>query len=131
MPVKERWKIEIPDGYRIYEREFPVAGVQHHKQNFFKIVTKGNVEFRMQAEPSNKQDPNAIAVLGSRKSLFGRVERKLGYIPAEIASQLGDAELSGQVVLRPKALYIGDDGYIDLKFDLLGPKDLYQQYSAV
>jgi len=131
MPAKERWKIEVPDGYRIFEREFPVAGVQHHKQNFFKVVKSGNVDFRMQAEPSNQHDPNAIAVFGARKSLFGRVEKKIGYIPAEIASQLGDAELTGQVVLRPKSLYISDDGYIDLKFDLLGPKELYEQYSTV
>lgn len=131
MPVKERWKIEIPEGCRVFEREFPVAGVQHHKENFFKIVKKGNVEFWMQPEPSNPHDPNALAILGSRKSFFGRMEKKIGYVPAEIASQLGDAKVSDKVVLRPKALYISDDGYIDLKFDLLGPKDLYEQYSTV
>ncbi|MEX2495707.1 MAG: hypothetical protein WD448_06445 [Woeseia sp.] len=85
----------------------------------------------MEAEPSNQPDPNAIAVFGARKSLFGRVEKKIGYIPAEISSQIADAGLSGQAVLRPKSLYISDDGYVDLKFDLLGPKELYEQYSKV
>ncbi|WP_028484280.1 HIRAN domain-containing protein [Thioalkalivibrio sp. ALE17] len=131
MPVNGRWKVEIPAGYRIFEREFSIAGVQHYKDNFFKAVKKGNVEFRMQTEPGNRHDPNAIAILASRKSFFGRVEKKVGHVPAEIASQIADAKVGDKLVLRPKKLYISDDGFIDLKFDILGPEQLFEQYSTV
>ena len=131
MPVRERWKVGIPDGYRIFEKEFSIAGAHHHKKDFFKVVKKGDVEFRMQTEPQNKHDPNAIAIFGARKSFFGQIDKKIGYIPAEIASQLADAGVSDQIILRPKALYISDDSFIDMKFDLLGPKESYKQYSEV
>lgn len=130
MTVNERWKIEIPDGYRVFEREFSIAGIQHYKDNFFKAVKKGNVEFRMQPEPTNRHDPNAIAILASRKSLFGHLEKKVGHVPGEIASQIADAKVGDKLVLRPKKLYISDDGFVDLKFDILGPKECFEQYST-
>ncbi len=130
MPIKERWKVDIPDGFRIMEREFPIAGVHHYKDNFFKVVTKGKVAFFLERE-NNKFDANAIAVTASRRGLFGIKKVKIGYIPAEIASQIADAKVYSELLLRPKAMYVGDDGYIDLKVDLLIKKEFFKKYQNI
>lgn len=131
MPVNERWNVDIPDGYRIYEREFPIAGIQHHRKDFIGIMRKGNMTFGMEKDPANRFDPNAVRVVAARKTLFGNKKRTIGYIPAEIASQIADSKLFSKLMMRPKAFYIGDNGYVDFKVDLLGPKEDHDAYANV
>ncbi|MBL4797703.1 MAG: hypothetical protein JKY50_09830 [Oleispira sp.] len=131
MPIKERWKVEIPDGYRILEREFAISGIQHYKDEFFKIVKKGNMSFGMKQDTKNKYDSNAIKVTASRKGFFGKKEATIGFIPAEMAGQISDAKVFDDLIMRPKAVYIGDDGYIDFKVDLLVKKESFEKYENV
>lgn len=128
MPIKERWKVEIPDGYRILEREFEIAGIQHHKEAFFKIIKKGNMSFGMKQDTKNKHDANAITVTASRKGFFGKKEAAIGFIPALMAGQIADAKVFNDLILRPKAVYIGDDGYVDFKVDILVLKESFEKY---
>ncbi len=109
MPIKERWKVEIPDGYRILEREFEIAGIQHYKEAFFKIIKKGNMSFGMKQDTKNRHDANAIKVTASRKTLFGKKEATIGFIPAVMAGQISDTKVFDDLIMRPKAVYIGDD----------------------
>ena len=56
MAIKERWKVEIPEGYRVLEREFAIAGIQHYKDELFKIVKKGNMSFGMKQDSKNNSN---------------------------------------------------------------------------
>lgn len=128
MAVNERWKVAIPEGYRVYEKEFAISGVEHHKDNFMKMLKKGDVSFGMREDRDNKFDPNAIMVIGNRKFFFGNTEKQIGFVPAEIASRIADSKLFGQLMMRPKAFYAGDEGRCEFRVDLLGPKDLFEKY---
>lgn len=131
MPAKERFQADIPEGYRIFESEFSIAGVHHYKQNFFKAMKKGIVSIKMKRDRSNKVDANAIQVIASRKRFFGKTEVQIGHIPALVASRISDAKTYDSLIIRPKSYYVSDNLYIDFTVDLLGPKGLYDQYKNI
>lgn len=130
--MKEYYKVDIPDGYRIFEKEFEIAGIHHRKKDFIKVMKKGAlVEFRLSAEPNNPKDKNAIQVRGKRKGLFGQIDKTIGYLPASISSYVADSGLLSKIKIRPKRLYIGKGGYVEFIADILGPKELYEKYKNV
>ena len=132
MPVKEYFKVAIPDGYRIFEKEFEIAGISFKKNNFIKIMkNKVQIAFELVPEPNNPKDVNAIQIVGSRKGFFGQVSKPLGYVPAAISSYVADSKLLEELMVRPKRLYVSDNGYIEFIFDILGPKELYEKYKSV
>lgn len=130
MPFQQRYKADIPEGYRIFEQEFEIAGTHHRLHNLLKLLKKhALVSMHLQPEPSNKFDPNAIQVVGRRKRLFGELRTHIGYIPAEIASKLAPCKLLSQIMVRPKRIWIGDNGKsVSVKIDLIGPKDIFDEY---
>ena len=132
MPTKQRFHIDIPDGYRIYEYEFSIAGIQYRKNEFFAVMKKGDVTVGMRRDPDNRFDSNAIKVVVSRKGMFGRtIMKQIGFIPADIASKIADSKLFDDLILRPKAYYISDNDYIDFNVDILGPKSAFYKYTNV
>lgn len=132
MDYKERFKVPIPDGYRVFEKEFSIAGSQHYKQNYQKVFKKGDLEIGMDPEAENKFDPNAIAVVATARGFFGSKKSvTLGYIPGEIAATIADSKVLHSLLFRTKSIFITPSGFIEMKADLLGPKDRYEAYSQV
>ncbi|PWQ96001.1 hypothetical protein [Leucothrix arctica] len=127
--MKEYFNFEIPENFRVYEKEFGIEGIQDKKDNFMKVLKKDAVvAFTLRADPTNPNDPNAIAIFAKRKGFFGQVERPIGYLPKKISSHILKTELLSFLMIRPRKLYIGDDNYIGFSFDILGRKDTFKQY---
>jgi hypothetical protein len=132
MMIKEYYNVEIPEGYRIFEKEFEISGIQYKKENLIKVMKKGAlVEFSLRHDPQNPKDKNAIEVIAKRKGFFGKVEKSIGFIPAKISSHIADTKLISKLLIRPKRLYISEKGFVEYIIDLLGPKDLYEQYKNI
>lgn len=130
--MKEYYKVDIPEGYRVYERDFEVAGIQYRKANFVKVMKKGAlVTFSLRPESENPKDENAIQVRGARKSFLGTIDKHIGYIPAPIASHISDSNTLDHVKIRPKKLYVNENGFVEFVVDLIGPKERYEQYKSV
>jgi hypothetical protein len=95
----------IPKGYQIYEDRLTPAGISFRKDDAaaFARSADGWLELELEPEPSNKHDKNAIKVI------LGR-----GFLP----------------LVRPRLIntYIGRDGYIEILFQILGPKGRKKEY---
>lgn len=129
MSASKRFKIDIPEGFRIYYKEFQVAGVSYRRKELSSLLDGKEIEFRLVAEPSNEHDKNAIKVIGSRKSMFGKMKHyHLGYVPAEIASDIAQRQCAEVMMVRPKNIWVGDSGGIKFVIDLLGLKSSHEGY---
>ena len=69
-------------------QEFYIAGVQHHKSHEVIGELKKETNLSLVPEPTNKFDPNAIAIKHTSSGTH-RVSTMLGYVPAKFAAAIG------------------------------------------
>lgn len=113
-----------------------VVGVQHRKADalaFARAVQTAEQKgwlygVRLEPEPSNRHDPNAIKVIGyaPAKALFGTPSERswhIGYVPREIAQELVEDLFSQNHPCAAElyGVYVGHD-FIDIEFFVLVPK---------
>jgi hypothetical protein len=119
-----RFLPDIPEGMRIYVADEEVAGVEHRLSNV-RAFTKGqNQELRLEREPNNRHDPNAIKVVGIYKGWFFTHSVHFGYVSAEVAKLIAEQDIFSQIRPRLKNIWWGGyvRDYIVVRFDILGPK---------
>jgi hypothetical protein len=121
----------IPPGYQIYERMIEVAGIHHHKAAATRFVRGRGLSLALEREPSNRHDPNAIKVLGCSTGLMGAQRQHIGYVPKEIAAAIVTGNYSDHVQARLDRTYLGDRGFVAVRFQLLGPKGHMDGYDGL
>jgi hypothetical protein len=94
--------------------EFPVAGTGFDRRaSAIRRYAKRGLKVRLEREPTNAHDPNAIAVILCWKNKVGAaLEEPIGYVPASLAEEMTELmharklRLTKTEVLRVRA----DDG---------------------
>lgn len=127
MSVNQYFKIPIPEGYRIFFKEFDLAGAGFRKSEIGKAFSGKQVELALEPEPGNKHDPNAIKVVAHKKGFFRTKTLHIGYVPKEIAKVIADKNLNIDLLPRPKEIWVGDSGGIKVVLDILGLKSDYKK----
>jgi hypothetical protein len=109
---------------RILVADEEVAGVSHRLSDARTFVKGRSQELRLEEEPGNSHDPNAIKVIGVYKRWFTTHSVHLGYVPAEIAKMIAARALSNRILPRLKNIWWGGyvRDYIVVRFDILEPK---------
>lgn len=121
----------IPEGYQIYDEWLTVAGVQHRRAEVAAFIKGRQPWLEFELEPSNRHDPNAIKVIGCNRGLLGPKRRHLGYVPAEVAERIARGGFRGLVRPRLWKTYLGDSGFVEVGFQLLGPVGRKHEYEAL
>lgn len=119
----------LRDDFRIYVNYVPVKGLALRRTAAAKFCKASKRELSLRREPSNSHDANAIMVMGSSKGWLGRTEKHLGYVPADYAAKLVALNLADLVRARLLKTYVGEDGFVEIEFQIVGPKDLYERFS--
>ena len=114
----ENFSPPIPAGYQIFAGALSVAGLQHRKDEAFKFARSYNQRLTLEREPSNQYDKNAIKIIG----LSGSTEYFIGYLPKELSAQIVGTELFDSVIARLVRIYIGNDDFLDIQYQVLGLK---------
>ena len=122
MPISQRFLPPIAKGHRIFYGDVEVVGIQHHRDEAISFIKGKDHEIVLELEPRNKFDPNAIIVFGTNKGFFGRKTKKVGYIPAEVSKTIAEQSMFSQIAPRLRNIYMSDDGFCNIKLDLIGPK---------
>ena len=122
MTIKLKFSPPIPDGFENFS-SVSVVGIQQKKKTALKFARNRNQSLELEREPDNKQDPNAIKVVGRSKGLIFGDQASIGYVPRELASCIVEGGFWGSVEPRLQRIYIGDDEYIEVEFQLLGPRE--------
>lgn len=113
---------EIPDGFQIFEERLEVTGVSFRKEDAAAFATAKEGWLELERDPGNKHDPNAIKVNGCNKGFFGTKRRFIGYVPREVSRAIVEGGYWGQVRPRLLKTYVGDRGFVEILFQLLGPR---------
>jgi hypothetical protein len=116
----------IPKGFQIFEGRLPVAGISYRKGAASAFANSDNHCLRFEREPSNVHDPNAIKIIGIAQA----GEFFIGYVPKEIAEQIAVTNLFDFIQPRLARIYIGHDGFIDILYQLIGPKSKKSEFDA-
>lgn len=123
--VKRNYRLgesAIPDGYQIYCERFDVAGVSFRKKEVIPFIKSGSADVKFEREPENQHDPNAIKIMGIKTGFFGKKKLHLGYVPKELAEKIVNSGFETLVLPRLHKTYLGDDTYVEVEVQLLGPK---------
>jgi len=127
MSISKRFLPPVPDDCQIFWGDVEVAGIQNYRSDAVTFIKGKDPQIHLKTDPRNRHDPNAIAVYGSFKGLFGRKTRMLGFVPAEIARVIAEENLSAVIQPRLRNLYSGDHDFAIVQFDLLGPKNRHKE----
>ncbi len=116
----------IPSGYQIYQDRLLVAGLSFKKKDVAKFIASENHTLELRRDPGNSYDKNAIEVIG--KCDAGAFT--LGYVEAPLAKYVVDRSLEDVVKPRLMRTYVGRDDYLEVMYQLIGPKSEKHRYDA-
>jgi hypothetical protein len=116
----------IPKGFQIYVANPSVAGISYRKQAALNFANSSNQRLRLEREPDNAHDPNAIKIIGVSQA----GEFLIGYVPREIAEQIADLDLFDCIQPRLARIYIGRSDFLDIQYQLIGPKSKKPVFDA-
>jgi hypothetical protein len=113
----------IPEGFEIFEERLDVAGIRFRKDDARAFIESSGGWLEFERDAANVHDSNAIRILGCTKGLiFGTTRRFLGYVQSEVAKAIIQGGYWGQVQPRLLKTWVGDTGFVEIVFQLLGPK---------
>ncbi len=120
---------KIPEGFQIYDERLEVAGIQHRRDAAAQFVNQANQWLEFESEPLNSYDSNAIKILGCYQQNIEEIKLHVGYVPASVAKQITDFA-ADECKARLLKTYIGESGYVEILFQVLGPKERIQEYAS-
>lgn len=121
----------IPEGFQIYEDRLEVMGVVPNKATALPFCRAKEQALELQLDPSNSHDRDAIMVIGKWPALFRKRREKIGHVPRDVAKRLADAEVAHLVAARLLKTYAGDDDFVEVLFQIIGPADAFARYAAL
>ncbi len=118
----------IPDGFQIYEERLEVAGLAYRKRHALRFVRGREHRLEFEPEPSNRFDPNAIRVIGLWRGWFRARRALIGYVPKDVAAAIQETGFVDAVVPRLLKTFEGSSGFVEVQFQVLGPKGRKKEY---
>jgi len=122
---------EIPEGLQIFEDRLEVAGIADRREDARAFARGRALCLQFEREASNQHDPNAIRIIGRRKGLFRVRKHFIGYVPRAVAAAIVTGGYYERVVPRLLKTYVGDTGFVEVLFQVLGPKGERLRYKRV
>lgn len=130
--VSETFRPTIPSGCQIFAARLFVQGLhfEAHRSEGERFARGRAQALALVAEPSNPHDKNAVQVIGNFRGLILSSRADLGYVPKDIAEALVTTGLLPSVSPRLKYVSLGDNGRVDIEFDIVGPKEQKKVFDA-
>ena len=122
MAVRAYHLKDIPVGLQIYSERLEVAGVSHRRAAAVRFAKAKGQWLELEPEPTNRYDRNAIRVIGCWKRLLSTAREFVGYVPKGVAAVIARGGFLNDVQPRLLKTYLGDEGYVEVLFQLVGPK---------
>lgn len=111
----------IQVGYEIYYENLEIEGIEERQTIVWQFIQGSNQLLDWEQEPSNPKDPNAIKIIGVSEQIFSTKHELLGFIPGDVAKQIVSSGLWPFLQLRLDCIYIAKQGFIAIRFQILGP----------
>ena len=123
MAIALRFLPPIPEGMYVPFPDEEVAGIQFRIPAARAFAGGSDHALRLEREPGNRHDPNAIKVIAVSKGWFFRQARHIGYVAAEVARMIAKRGDFEQLEPRLKNIWWGGyvRDYIVVRFDIMAP----------
>ncbi len=131
MPEGQYHLPDIPDGFQIFEERLEVAGIQYRRDDARTFAAGRGLTLEFERDSSNQHDRNAIKIIGCCKGFFGTKQHFVGYVPSDVAADIVEGGYYGKVLPRLLKTYVGDSGFVEILFQVLGPKGERLKYKRV
>jgi hypothetical protein len=118
----------IPDGLQIFADRLEVAGLAFRKNDATAFASSSDGWLELERELTNKFDRNAIKLIGCSDGFFGTKRRFIGYVPKDVASIIVEGGFLDTVQPRLLKTYVGEGGFVEILFQILGPKGQRYQF---
>lgn len=128
MAIRQYHLKPLRAGVQIYAERLAVAGIARRKSAAIRFVKGSEHRLELEPEPSNPHDRNAVRVVGCSRGLFRHRRTFLGYVPRGAARIVAE----GAFEVEPRLLktYLGDKGFVEVEFQLIGPKHRAAEFKA-
>ena len=119
--IRRNFEYALPKGWDTAESEIDVSGLRYRRAEAEAFIRGHDQAIRLEPEPKNPRDKNAIKVIGiyAKRSGGAKHEAHIGYVPSEMAATLHEAGLTDRARGQLQNVYEGDNGYLGVRFDLL------------
>ena len=130
-PVKERFLPPIPKGHQIYA-DLGAKGLTFYKENVIRFIQGYNQGIKLEREPDNPKDPNAIELIGLWTDQYTDRDyaTKIGYVPRQAAAVVAELCIFEEVLPRLRKIYLGRDGYAEVDYQITGPKARTDEFKS-
>lgn len=116
----------IPDGHVLYFDRLDLSIHPSNKPACAEFCRGRDQELRIEPEPTNAYDPNALRIWGAWGG--GRHQKAIGYVDRQTAGRLAAAKAAHLVRPRLLKTYLGTDNYVEISYQITGPKDQYADF---
>lgn len=131
MPLKRTFLPPIPTGYQLYEAEYiQPKGIHYRKENAIRLVDGEEVGLEFQREPDNPHGRSAIMVVGGIRQGTDIERVHIGYVPHNLAERIVLNGFADEVRPRLRKIYVSDAGFIEIEFQIIGPKNRKKEWDA-
>lgn len=120
----------IPEGFQIFEERLDVAGLQFRKEEAEAFIYRGGQRLELERDPENAHDPHAIKVFGCNGTSYSGCRHFIGFVPKNVARAVVKKGFWGLVQPRLLKTYVSPNGFVEILFQLLGPKGRKKEYSG-
>jgi hypothetical protein len=121
----------IPEGLQVYEDRLQVVGVHRRKAAATAFARSNDIWLELERLPDRQRDEHAIKVIGCSKGWFFRQRRFIGYLDRDVARAIVRGGLWGKVIPRLLETSVSDKGFIEVLFQILGPKEEKKNYDRL
>jgi hypothetical protein len=133
MEESKKFLPPIPDGYQIFEKSLEVAGVTHREKACERFARGQQQSLRLEPEPSNRHDKNAIRIIGVWIDSSGKEQStRVGYVDRDVAKILTQHGYVPSVLPRLKSIFpmeSRDHVWVGISYQILGPKGGLKDYA--
>ncbi|GEM_PF-4362066 len=117
-----------PDNYQTFFRESPIGDIQDFKQEALKAFDETFVACHIEHEQKNKNEKYALKIMVTTQKGETTKSYHIGHIGKEKSKFIVSNDLTEKVIPRIVNVFIGDSGYVDARYDIIGPSDCYHLF---
>ena len=117
-------------GMRIFEHSVDVA-VNNRIRAARNFAKRRKRRIYLSRVTDYTADTRAIRIIGKSKGWFLDKSACIGYVPPDIAEKLLRTNMDDKVKVRLHMISIDKRHSVTIRFDMFGPKDDFEKYSAL
>ena len=120
----------LPQGHQIYAKRLEPTGlgIEDRKESAVRFARGSHQRLRLEHEPENQVDPNAVRVIGIWRESGEEHHARLGYVPHQLAGAIAELDILGEVSPRLAKTYVSSGGYVEIMFQITGPKARVEEW---